>query len=218
MSSPLRKLGGASARAVGWSLRRGLQLVVLTYFIAAAVVLVVKYGVLPRVPEYRDDIARAIAASIGEPVSIGGIDTGWTGLHPTLSIQDFKIHGRDGTVVLALPSVWGQVSWRSLLIWDLRFRSIIVSRPELDVRRAPEGKLFIGGIELKDEPGRAPGLGDWVLRQGEIVIDEGAIRWRDEVRAAPPLALRSVSLRLVNRFGNHHRIALRAVPPVGVAS
>ncbi|MEO7402857.1 MAG: DUF3971 domain-containing protein, partial [Burkholderiales bacterium] len=50
------------------------------------------------------------------------------------------------------------------------------------------------------------------------MIDEGSIQWRDEARAAPPLELRSVSLRFVNRFGNHHRIALRAVPPVGVAS
>src|SRR5215510_16073613 len=40
--------------------------------------------------------------------------------------------------------------------------------------------------------------------------------WDDELRRAPPLELKNVSLQITNS-GGHHRFGLRAVPPVKLA-
>ncbi|UUZ50313.1 hypothetical protein LP420_10505 [Massilia sp. B-10] len=57
---------------------------------------------------------------------------------------------------------------------------------------------------------------DWLLSQREVVIREGKLRWTDELRRAPELALENVNLQLLNRW-NHHRLGLRATPPASLS-
>ena len=61
------------------------------------------------------------------------------------------------------------------------------------------------------------GLSDWLLRQDEINIHRATLRWHDDMRQAPMLALTNVEFRLEN-FGSHHRFGLRAVPPEKIAT
>src|SRR5213076_1897071 len=58
---------------------------------------------------------------------------------------------------------------------------------------------------------------DWLLGQEEIVISNAEIEWRDEKRAAPPLALSALNLRLRNS-GDQHSIGLTARPPEELGS
>lgn len=201
-----------------WFARTGIWLFVLAYFLVALAIVGVRHLVLPKVPEYREQIEAYATRALGERVTISSIEAGWQGLHPTLAVTDLRVYDREGRVALALPGVRAQISWRSLAFLDLRFHSLVFEKPSLAIRRTAAGRLRIAGIEVKDEPAGDQALGDWVLRQGEIVIDRGRLLWIDEMRGAPVLALDDVAFRLVNRLGGIHRVALRAVPPPDLAS
>jgi uncharacterized protein (TIGR02099 family) len=182
-----------------------------TLFAVAAVVLALRYWLLPHVQDYRVQIVATLSRSIGLPVSIGTIEAEWQGLRPRLDFTDVRIYDHAGRVALVLPLVKNVVSWRSLLFLDLRLRSLTVEAPQLTVRRDAAGEIYIAGMQLS---GAAPGGGfsDWVLGQREIVVRNAEIEWRDETRGAPPLALHAVNFRLRNA-GARHFMGLSARPP-----
>jgi uncharacterized protein (TIGR02099 family) len=197
-------------RWVGWTL-------IATYFLAAAGMLALRFWVLPGVAGYKAEIAAAVSRALGERVELGGVEAEWFGLHPRLELTDVRIFDRRGEEALALPYVGVTVAWRSVAAGELRFRSIVLDRPDLAVRRDPEGRLFVAGLELKTGDGPRGGAADWLLEQGEIVIRDGTVEWSDEQRRAVPVRLERVDLLLRNE-GRHHRFAIRAAPPPGLAS
>lgn len=206
-------------RPLVWFTHTGIKLFVAAYFLLALGVVGVRYLVLPKVSEYREEVAAAVSRAIGARVTIESLEASWSGLHPILAVEQLRIHDAEGRVALALPTVRAQVSWRSVALWDLRFHSLVFEGPSLAIRRTVDGRLRVAGVEVSEQGGGGDqSLGDWVLRQGEIVIERGQIQWIDEKRGAPPLALSDVGFRLVNRFGSVHRVALRAVPPATLAS
>ena len=69
-------------RTFVWFWRKTIAIVAIGYFLAAITVLVTQFVVLPKVPEYREEIAALVSRGIGERVTIGRIETGWRGLHP----------------------------------------------------------------------------------------------------------------------------------------
>ncbi len=180
-------------------------------FAVVAVVLALRYWLLPHVEDYRAPIVAALSRSIGLPVKIGAIEADWQGLRPRLNFSDVRIYDRAGRVALVLPAVKNVVSWRSVMFLDLRLRSLTVEAPKLTVRRDAAGEIYIAGMQLS---GAAPGGGfsDWVLGQREIVVHDAEIEWRDEKRGAPPLALHAVDFRLRNT-GDKHAMGLSARPP-----
>jgi len=198
-------------RAVGWSL-------VGLYFVAAIGVLGLRFFVLPRVGEYRTEIARIVSDAVGERVEIGGVDANWFALHPRLELRDVRVLDRHGDVALELPFAGATLAWRSLVYGELRFRSLVLDRPELRMRRDRDGHLFIAGLALRPtEHYDDSGVADWLIDQGEIVIRQARIVWTDELRSAAPLQLEKVSFVLENQ-GSHHRFALRAEPPRELAA
>ena len=64
--------------------------------------------------------------------------------------------------------------------------------------------------------GDSPAL-RWLLQQRQIVIRDAGLTWRDEMRAAPPLVLDHVNLRIEKRFGTHE-FGLVGTPPAEIAS
>jgi len=198
-------------RAVGWSL-------VSLYFVAAIGVLGLRFYVLPRVDDYRADIARIVSDAVGERVEIGGVDADWFALHPRLELRGVRVLDRRGDVALELPYASATLAWRSLVYGELRFRSLVLDRPELRMRRDPGGHLYIAGLALRpNEHYEDSGIADWLIDQGEIVIRQGRIVWTDELRGAAPLQLEKVSFVLENRV-THHRFALRAEAPRELAA
>ncbi|MGZ8291378.1 MAG: YhdP family protein, partial [Telluria sp.] len=192
-----------------------VKVVALVYFAFAILFLVLRYAILPNIDYYKGDIERAASRALGNQVSIARIYASWRGLRPNFFLGDVTLRDGQGRQVLALPSVSATVSWWSVAARDLRFESLEIIRPELDVRRTADGKLYVAGVLLAEGPGDTDS-GDWAFKQREIVIREGKITWTDEKRGAPTLALEKVDMVLANRW-TEHRFGLRATPPANLA-
>jgi uncharacterized protein (TIGR02099 family) len=186
------------------------------FFTFAAAVLVLRYWLLPDVEHYRDAILARVAQTVGRQVEVGAIDAGWHGLRPQISFSNVRIHDAAGREALILPSVENVISWRSLLVLELRLHSLVIDGPRLAVRRDAGGALHVAGMKLSGGE-RDPRFGDWLLGQREIEIRNAEIEWQDEKRAAPPLTLAALNLRLRNS-GDEHAVGLTARPPAALGS
>ncbi|MDB5935423.1 MAG: hypothetical protein JWQ01_2767 [Massilia sp.] len=191
-----------------------VKLALLIYFTLAIVFLMLRYAILPNIDFYKGDIERLASRAVGNQVSIARIYASWDGLRPNLFLGDVVLRDPQGRAALSLPSVSATLAWWTLLAGEARFETLDIIRPTLDVRRDAAGKLTVAGIALGAATGGAPN--DWVLRQHQIVIREGQVRWTDQLRGAPELALGDVNLLLSNTW-NRHRFALHATPPASLA-
>jgi uncharacterized protein (TIGR02099 family) len=201
----------ASHHALGFL----LKLALLAYFLFAILFLALRYAVLPHIDVYKGDIERLASRALGNQVTVDRIYASWHGLHPSLFLGDVHLRDRAGRQLLSLPSVSATLSWWSVLAMDVRFASLEVIRPDLDIRRGSDGKLYVAGIAL--DTGRTDGKGmDWVLGQREVMVREGRLRWTDQLRNAPELALDNVNLLLRNSWYTH-QMALQATPPAALS-
>lgn len=184
--------------------------------LVALAIISLRYWILPDIAQYRDRIAASVSGAIGNQLTIGKIDADWQGLQPRLRLADVRILDEQGQPALALHHIDGSLSWMSLLAAEVRLARLEIDRPELLIRRDPQGRLFVGGVALSRE-GSDGSLANWLLRQSRIVVRDALIVWVDEQRTAAPLVLQQVNLH-VDSFFNRHRFALRALPPKELAS
>ena len=179
------------------------------FFALAAIVLAVRFWLLPDIERYRGEIVAAVSAAVGQPVQIGSLGAGWYGLNPHIHLRDVRIFDRAGREALTLPSIDNQLAWSSLLQGRLKLHSLAIDKLRLQVRRDAEGALYVAGMKLGDGDAR---FARWVLAQDEIVLRHAEIEWHDELRGAPPLALTGVNLRLRNA-GERHSVGVSAHLP-----
>ena len=184
--------------------------------LCAIIIIVLRYWLLPDIEQFHDRITTSMSAEIGNPVTIGKIEGDWQGLHPHLSLVDVRILDQEQQPALVLPNIEASVSWLSLLAAELRLSSLEIDRPELLVRRDPQGKIYIGSVAVKQQ-GSSNDLSNWLLHQSRIVVRNAVIVWLDEQRDAPALVLDKVNLRIENLF-RHHQFALNAVPPAEIST
>src|SRR4051812_3936459 len=188
------------------------------FFAFAALVLALRFWLLPNIETYRGDIVATASRALGTPVKIGAIEAGWLGLRPQLSLFDVRIQDAQGREALVLPVVDNVIAWRSLLVGGLRLHSLAIDRPRLAVRRDAAGVLYVAGIKMSPEAKKGEhGAADWILAQEEILVRNAEIEWIDEKRGAPPLSLSGVELRLRNA-GQQHLVGLSARPPEALGS
>ncbi|HSI53105.1 MAG TPA: YhdP family protein [Ramlibacter sp.] len=189
--------------------------VVLWLLMTAWLVLALAWGALhgwivPRIGELRPDLEIEAGRVLGVPVRIGSITARSEGLIPSFELGDVVLLDPQGRPALRLPRVVAALTPRSL--WNLGFQQLYIDRPEVDVRRAADGRLFVAGLDFStnsDNDGRAA---DWFFRQTEFVVRDGTVRWTDEVRKAPPLVLERVDFVMRNE-GRRHSLRLDATPP-----
>ncbi|QDZ28484.1 YhdP family protein [Noviherbaspirillum sp. UKPF54] len=194
-----------------------LKLGIVVYFIFCMLVLALRYLVLPNIDSYKPDVERLAARALGNKVTIADIDASWDGLRPRLALHDVVIHDKFGNAALHLPDVSATLSWWTVPAGDLRLHRLEIVRPDMDVRRDADGKLYVAGIYIDTgKSGNGKGA-DWVLSQNEIVIRDGRLHWNDYKRAAPELLLENVDLVLRNHWRTH-RFALKATPPAAFAA
>jgi uncharacterized protein (TIGR02099 family) len=187
----------------------------IVFFLFALSVLALRFVVLPSIENYRPRIEATLTKALGAQVSIGQIRAGWQGLHPELDLADVKVLDARGRPALVLPTVEVSMSWWSVPRGELRLHGLDIAGADLDIRRLADGRVTVGGIELKSG---GDGAGsDWILSQRRISIRESRLRWNDEKRGAPELALSNISLALENS-GDRHRFGLSADPPQQLAS
>ncbi|MBE0614800.1 MAG: TIGR02099 family protein [Burkholderiales bacterium] len=216
--SPLAELGIApQKRSLVRRLLRFFGFAALfAYFAFAAVVLGLRFWILPQIEEHPELISQAISRNIGQRVSIGSVDSGWQRLRPYLALTDLRLYDNEGRVALSLPSASCTLSWESLAFGVLRFHSLAFDKPQLNIRRDQRGAVYVAGVRLNTETA-GEGFSGWLLAQREVIIRDAQVSWDDQLRSAPPLSLADVNFVMRNR-GSHHRFALRAQPPRELAA
>jgi uncharacterized protein (TIGR02099 family) len=168
------------------------------------------YWIVPRIGELRPELEMQAARVLGVPVRIGSIEARSEGLIPSFELSDVVLLDPQGREALRLPRVLAALSPRSL--WNLGFEQLYIDHPQLDIRRAADGHIFVAGLDFSrssDNEGRGA---DWFFQQTEFVIRGGTVRWTDEKRAAPPLALDQVDFVMRNA-GRKHALRVDATPP-----
>lgn len=210
--------GIASANRITHHALGGLFIgLVILYFVFCGAFLSLRYVVLPNIDHYKTEVETLASHLLQRPVTINAINANWSGLNPRLRLDNLVVYNQQGERALILPEVVATVSWWSALKLQLQLDHLEISRPDLEIERDSEGRLFVGGIHLdteKKDDGR--GL-EWLLSQREIVVRDGWIRWQDHLRNAPGLVLNQVSFVLQNQWYTH-RAALHATPPEALAS
>ena len=177
--------------------------------------------IVPRIGDWRPDLERWASAAVGVPVTVGAIRAESRGdasaqagyllrLVPALELSDVRLFDPAGREALRLPTVRAAVSVTSL--WRLGFEQLLIDAPVLDVRRTPRGRIEVAGLDLsgpQDKDGRAA---DWFFSQTEFVIQNGTVRWTDELRGQPTLALSALNFVARNSLRSH-LLRLDASPP-----
>ncbi len=186
----------------------------LFIFVVALLVLGLRYWLLPNIEHFHDAITASASQSIGQPLSIGKIEAEWDGLRPHLMLSDVRILDPDnpGVTALELRHVDGVVSWRGMLLGELRLHTLQIDKPDLFIRRDIQGHIYVAGVPLTQHPADKNGLADWLLHQSYIAVRDARITWLDELRAAPPLVFDHLEVFVDNK-GQHHRFAAHALPP-----
>lgn len=203
------------SRAARVALRTLEALAWTAFFGFAALFLALRFWLLPQAERYQAEVVAALSRAVGLPVKIGALHADWDGLRPRLTVTDLRVYDHGGREALVLPVVEHVVAWSSLPARELRLHTLSVEGPRLTVRRDAQGTIHVAGIALGAAAaggGREGGIADWILGQREIVIRHAEIEWRDEMRGAPPLALRDLQFRLRNR-GDVHQVGMSAQPP-----
>ncbi|MCW8165552.1 TIGR02099 family protein [Verminephrobacter aporrectodeae subsp. tuberculatae] len=206
-SSPSRLLKAVSRLATG----------LLRLLLALWLLLIIAWGVLlhdwivPPIENFRPQLQTLMTQALGAPVTIGAITKRAQGLALLIELSDVALLDASGRRVLHLPRVAGTLSARSLL--NRGFAQLYLEAPDLEVRRTADGRIHVAGLELaRNQDGSGDAAANWLFAQSEIVVKGGTLRWTDEQRPAPQVALEQVDLVLRN--GNwRHRLRMDASPP-----
>ena len=169
--------------------------------------------IVPRIGEFRPRLELEASQALGVPVRIGSISARSEGMIPSFELNDVSLLDKQGREAVRLPHLLGALSLSSL--WALGFEQLVIDRPELDIRRGADGKIFVGGLEVsRDADSGRSRVADWLFSQTEFVVRGGSVRWTDELRQAPPLVLSQVDGVLRNGH-RRHAMRLDATPPAG---
>jgi uncharacterized protein (TIGR02099 family) len=166
--------------------------------------------IVPRIGEFRPQLEAQAARALGVPVRIGSITARSEGLIPSFELLGVALLDAQGRTALQLPRVVVAPSPRSLLHWG--FEQLYIERPDLDVRRQADGRIVVAGLTFSESAGNNNAAADWLFSQGEVVIRGGTLRWTDEQRGAPELALENVDVLLRNGSWQHN-MRIAATPP-----
>ena len=142
-----------------------LVIVVLITLVSGALMLSLRYWILPNIDRYHEVITTSLSQVIGQPVFIGKIEADWRGLRPHLKLTDSRIleKNKTGMTALALQHVDVVVGWLTVLRGEMRLHSLELDQPNLLVRRDAQGLLHIAGVALSAQSSGHDGLADWLL-------------------------------------------------------
>ncbi len=175
-------------------------------------------AIVPRIGEWRPDLERWATTAVGVPVRIGEIraESGSSAmgflpaLVPSFELRDVQLIDAQGRVALQLPLVRTAVSVRSL--WRGGFEQVVIEAPVLDVRRTVQGRIEVAGLDVSGpKPGDSAAV-DWFFSQSEFVIRHGTVRWTDDLRQQPVLALSDLDF-VARNTARTHLWRVDATPP-----
>jgi uncharacterized protein (TIGR02099 family) len=177
--------------------------------------------IVPRINDWRPELESWATRAVGVPVKVGAIRAQTAGsgdgasagflpsLVPAFELTDVRLFDPAGREALHLPSVQASVSVPSL--WRLGFEQLVIVSPVLDVRRTAEGRIEVAGLDFSGPTPEDNAAADWFFAQSEFVIQNGVVRWTDDLRAQPPIILTDLDFVARNR-ARRHQFRLDATP------
>ena len=166
--------------------------------------------IVPRIGEWRPQLETRASQVLGVTVRIGAMSARSSGMIPSVELTDVRLLDAQGREALRLPRVLAALSPRSLL--GLGFEQLYIDQPQLSIRRSPEGRIFVAGLDFSNGQGEDSSAADWFFSQTEFVIRRGTVQWTDEQRGVPTLALNQVDFVVRNK-AQQHLLRLDATPP-----
>ncbi len=188
----------------------------VVYLVFAAVLLGIRYLVLPNVGIYKAEIEKLASDSVGRPVTFSRIGASWYGVQPRIDLENVCISDNEGHEVVRLEHVSAVVSWWSLPLMDVRLASLQIDRPDIRILRDIQGRFYVAGIQVDPDRREKGGIADWILKQHEIIVLNGKLQWKDEFRDDVSANLEKVDF-VLNNQGRQHRFRLTAIPDSGLA-
>ncbi len=189
--------------------RWALGLTLAAWLILAAAWAALHGWIVPRIDSLRPQLEQQATRVLGVPVRIAAISAESAGVFPTVQLSGVTLLDEQGRAGLQLPRVVVALSPRSLL--RLGFEQIYIEGPQLDIRRARDGRIFIAGTAFRASGQDDSRAADWLFAQPEVAIRGGTLRYLDELRGAPPVALTQLDL-VVRNSGWRHAVRLDATP------
>lgn len=212
-----RPAGGGPSRSrhasvlVRWLAWGGLATIVL----AGLSWLAIRDYVWPNLDRWRPTIERRLAESVGRPVKLGELTTGFDGLRPRLVARDVAIEDAEGRNAFAATEIRAVLSLRSLLAGRPALALLEIDAPSLRVERIAPRRLRVAGMEIDLDVAR----GD-VLRQlfahRRVLLRHAQIDWHDRLNGEMA-TLRDVDISL-GSVGRRHRASLRVPALLDVGS
>jgi uncharacterized protein (TIGR02099 family) len=198
-------------RAVGGLAKWALWLLAAAWVTLALVWGGLHFVIVPRIGEMRPWLELQATRALGATVSIGRIEAISNGLIPSVELTQLRLMDAKGNEALVLPRVVAAFSPRSVLA--LGFEQLFVDGAALDVQRDAQGAVWVAGFAIPTTAttDTSPAA-NWVFSQTEVVVRNGALRWTDAMRNAPPLELVDVDVVLRNRL-QAHTLHINATPP-----
>ncbi|MBK7003685.1 MAG: TIGR02099 family protein [Rhodoferax sp.] len=197
-------------KVAAFTARASLTLLATAWIVLLTVWSALHFIIVPRIAEFRPLLQEQASRMLGVSVQIGDIVATSNGVIPSFELSQVSLFDAQGHEVLKLPRILVALSARSLLVLGLE--QLTFDGPVLNVRRAPDGQIWVAGVALpKDEKGGSTGT-DWIFSQPELAIRNGTVTWTDELRAAPALTLTGVDWVLRNQQRGH-AMRLEANPP-----
>ncbi|WP_250450347.1 YhdP family protein [Caballeronia sp. ATUFL_M2_KS44] len=203
------KPSGNAERVLSRVLKVMLVVAAVLYFAVAGIYLGLRYAVLPQIDSFRPKIEQAVSSRIHAQLRLGRLSARWSGMQPTIDIDNLRIDAADGSPGLAVPHASASIAWRSLLELKPKLADLTVDGPDVIVARNAKGEVTVAGVPIPTHRTGSNAFTTWLLDQQRIVLRGGTLRWRDAERDAPEIAFKRLRLAILND-GVRHRLALNA--------
>lgn len=204
---------GNAERVLSRVLKVVLVIAAVLYFAVACIYLGLRYVVLPQIDSFRPRIEEAVSTRMHAQLRIGRLSARWTGMQPTIDIDNLRIDAADGSPGLAVPHASASIAWRSLVQLKPKLADLTVDGPDVIAARNAKGEVTVAGVTIPTHRTGSNAFTTWLLGQEHILLRDGTLRWRDAQRGAPEIAFKRLRLTVLND-GLRHRVAL-AAPPDG---
>ncbi|MBP6645052.1 MAG: TIGR02099 family protein [Burkholderiaceae bacterium] len=188
-------------RATAWFARLAFGTLLMVWILLLASWGLLHGWIVPRISEFRPMVEEQATRALGVPVRIGRITAESVGWVPSFAVHDIGFHDTKDRPALSLGLVVVSLSPQSLM--RLGFDQLYIDKPQLDIRRAPDGRITVAGLSTEGDGPQDDRAMEWLLDQKEVVIRNGSIRWTDEQRRAPPLVLTELDLLMRNSARRH---------------
>lgn len=164
--------------------------------VVALALLILRAWVWPQLDRWREPVQALVSKTLGRPVQIGQITGAWSGAAPVLVVRDLRIEAPDGAAGLTAVSLRGVLSPAALWTGELRFSSLVIEQPRIQITRNAQGEIALAGWPLaRSSQGPSDAL-DWVLRQGRIQVASGQLELQDGQGQWPDLPALPLALRI----------------------